>query len=44
VKDASHEVDGLSGATITSRAVGHMIDLWFGNQGYGPFISAQRGN
>jgi len=44
VKDASHEVDGLSGATITSRAVGHMIDLWFGNQGYGPFISAQRGH
>jgi Na+-transporting NADH:ubiquinone oxidoreductase subunit C len=43
VKDSTHEVDGLSGATITSRAVGHMIALWFGEDGYGPFITAQKG-
>jgi Na+-transporting NADH:ubiquinone oxidoreductase subunit C len=43
VKDSVHEVDGISGATITGRGVGDMLNLWFGEQGYGPFIAAQKG-
>lgn len=33
-----HRVDGLSGATITSNGVSHMMAFWFGNDGYGPFL------
>jgi Na+-transporting NADH:ubiquinone oxidoreductase subunit C len=28
-----YKVDGLSGATITSRGVSNMVEYWFGNQG-----------
>lgn len=33
-----HRVDGLSGATITSNGVSHMMAFWFSNDGYGPFL------
>ena len=33
-KDAQYEIDGLSGATITSRGVTNMITYWFGESGY----------
>jgi len=33
-----HQVDGLSGATITSRGVSNMIDFWLGEQGFGPYL------
>ena len=43
--DAEHEIDGLAGATLTSRGVSHMIRFWFGENGYLPFIEkhANRG-
>tara|TARA_B100001250_G_scaffold414578_1_gene454115 strand:- start:4707 stop:5483 length:777 start_codon:yes stop_codon:yes gene_type:complete len=31
---AVYKVDGLSGATITSRGVSNMVEYWFGNSGY----------
>ena len=31
---AIYQVDGLSGATITSRGVTNMIAYWFGENGY----------
>ena len=31
---ASYKVDGLSGATITSRGVSNMVEYWFGESGY----------
>lgn len=37
-----HSVDGLSGATITSRGVTHMLDFWLGEQGFGPYLKAFR--
>ncbi len=37
-----HRVDGLSGATITSKGVEHLINLWMGGQGYGPFLAKLR--
>lgn len=33
-----HRVDGLSGATITSRGVSAMIELWLGPDGFGPYL------
>lgn len=33
-KGAQYEIDGLSGATITSRGVTNMINYWFGESGY----------
>lgn len=37
--DAPGEIDGLSGATLTSNGVDHMIHFWLGERGYGPFIA-----
>lgn len=31
-------VDGLSGATITSRGVDSMLKYWFSKEGFGPYI------
>ena len=33
-----YEIDGLSGASITSKGVENMIKFWFGEKGYLPFI------
>ena len=32
------EVDGLSGASLTTRGVNHLIHFWLGNRGFAPFI------
>jgi Na+-transporting NADH:ubiquinone oxidoreductase subunit C len=37
-----HNVDGLSGATITSRGVSHLVRFWLGDEGFGPYLKAQR--
>lgn len=37
-----YQVDGLSGATITSRGVQNMLIYWMGPNGFGPFIKAQQ--
>ena len=36
--NASHRVDGLSGATLTSRGVSNLINFWLGSEGFGPFL------
>lgn len=33
-----NEIDGLSGATITSNGVENLINYWLGNDGFGPFL------
>jgi Na+-transporting NADH:ubiquinone oxidoreductase subunit C len=33
-----HEVDGISGATLTSNGVQGMLRYWLGPHGYGPFL------
>lgn len=35
---ANHQVDGLSGATLTGRGVTRLLRFWLGDQGYGPFL------
>lgn len=37
-----HRVDGLAGATITSRGVEAMIRFWLGEHGYGPYLARLR--
>ena len=36
--EADYQVDGLSGATLTSRGVENMIGYWLGDEGYGPIL------
>ena len=36
-------VDALSGATLTSNGVTNTLRFWFGEEGYAPFIAANRG-
>ena len=38
-----YRVDGLSGATITSRGVTYMLHLWLGERGFGPYLDRIRG-
>lgn len=37
-----YRVDGLSGATITSRGVTEMLRFWLGDNGFGPFLDRLR--
>ena len=33
-----YEIDGLAGASLTSRGVQNLIEYWLGEDGFGPFI------
>ncbi|WP_438952306.1 Na(+)-translocating NADH-quinone reductase subunit C [Porticoccus sp.] len=37
--EAIHQVDGLSGATLTTRGVDNLIQFWMGENGFGKFLS-----
>ncbi|MGY0219199.1 Na(+)-translocating NADH-quinone reductase subunit C [Endozoicomonadaceae bacterium StTr2] len=37
--NAKHQVDGLSGATLTTRGVNNLVNFWLGNNGFGPFLA-----
>lgn len=39
---AEHQIDGLSGATLTSVGVENTFTFWLGEQGFGPFLSRVR--
>ena len=39
---ATSEIDGLSGATLTTRGVDDMIAFWFGPDGYSPFLEKMK--
>lgn len=36
--NAEYKVDGLSGATLTSRGVHNLLQFWLGENGYKPFL------
>jgi len=36
--DAPWQVDGLAGATLTSRGVTHLVHFWLGENGFEPFL------
>lgn len=37
-EETPHQVDGLSGATITSKGVTYLLQFWLGDNGFGPFL------
>ncbi len=39
---AKYQVDGLAGATLTSRGVNQMLKYWLGERGYGPLLTRLR--
>ncbi len=41
-EDDPHRVDGLAGATITSRGVTNMLRFWLGENGFGPYLNRLR--
>ncbi len=36
--NAEHKIDGLAGATLTTRGVTSMVQYWLGPNGFGPFL------
>ena len=40
---AERQVDGLSGATYTTRGVDQLVKFWLGPDGYGPYLGRLRG-
>lgn len=40
--EAKHQVDGLSGSTLTTRKVDNLVRFWLGENGYGPYIQKRR--
>ncbi len=40
--EADHQVDGLSGATLTGRGVTNLLHFWLGEEGYGPLLTNLR--
>jgi len=37
-EQANYQIDGLSGATLTSRGVSNLVQFWMGQNGFQPFI------
>lgn len=40
--EAIHQVDGISGATLTVNGVNNAVEYWFGGSGFGPFLARLR--
>jgi Na+-transporting NADH:ubiquinone oxidoreductase subunit C len=40
--DAAWEIDGLAGATLTSRGVTNLVHFWLGENGFEPFLNNLR--
>jgi Na+-transporting NADH:ubiquinone oxidoreductase subunit C len=43
-KGEEFKVDGLAGATLTSRGVGNMLQYWMGEEGYKKYLSKIQAN
>ena len=39
-----YQVDGLTGATLTSNGVTDMINYWLGDEAYGPALRNLKGH
>jgi Na+-transporting NADH:ubiquinone oxidoreductase subunit C len=37
-----HHIDGLSGATLTSKGVTNLVQFWLGDGGFGPYLEKLR--
>lgn len=36
---ASYQVDGMAGATLTTRGVSNLVQFWLGDNGFAPFLN-----
>lgn len=43
-KQEVHQIDGLSGATLTTEGVDNMVEFWFGANGFKPFLTRLQEN
>ena len=43
VEESPYEVDGLSGATLTSNGVTNLLQFWLEENGFGPYLAHVRG-
>lgn len=41
-RDQNHEIDGLSGATLTSNGVSYLVEYWLGENGFGSYLDTIR--
>jgi Na+-transporting NADH:ubiquinone oxidoreductase subunit C len=41
--NAKYQIDGLSGATLTTRGVSNLVRFWLDKNGYGPFLNKLKG-
>ncbi|MDO6460785.1 Na(+)-translocating NADH-quinone reductase subunit C [Granulosicoccaceae sp. 1_MG-2023] len=41
--DPEHKVDGLAGASLTSRGVSNLVKYWLGERGFKPFLEQFKG-
>lgn len=39
---AEHQIDGLSGATLTGNGVSNLVNYWLGDHGFGPYLTKMR--
>ena len=39
---AEHKVDGLAGATLTTKGIDNLVRFWLGEKGFGPYIDRLR--
>lgn len=40
--NSENKVDGLAGATLTSKGVSHLVRFWVGEKGFGPYLNRMR--
>ncbi|MCH9784604.1 MAG: Na(+)-translocating NADH-quinone reductase subunit C [Gammaproteobacteria bacterium] len=40
--NAENKVDGLAGATLTSKGVSNLVRFWVGEKGFGPYLDRMR--
>ena len=40
--EADYKVDGISGATLTSKGVSNLLRFWLGDRGFGPYLKKLR--
>lgn len=40
--DSEHQIDSLSGATLTARGVENLVNFWMGEHGFAPFLKNLR--
>ena len=37
--ESEYQIDGLAGATLTTRGVNNLVQFWLGNEGFQPLIN-----